>query len=1374
MSNENKTKKQIQNSVVYETFLNQKRLTKTEYYEYKKENKKYTDELYPANDNSLYSQNSKGEFYDKKTGQKLKDELQEDLELKEKKLTIEWERISDRGDFKEVYNEKISHEQIEQGSLGDCYLISLIASISHFPKLLIGENKKNTPHILYNVEYGDIGYYEIMLFIDGRFQIVIIDDYIPFFKENGITVFAKSSENYYWVNLLEKAYSKICGGYTSMNVMNVDKNICTYDHFQVFTGYKYERFSFYDEEKDKLIINKSKDELNNIYKKIEENLRNKDKKYNIIITTGTPDENKGLFLEENYMPYKHSFSIIDCKTIKINKGKDLMKLLLVNNPWGRNVYDGGIGRYCLENLNEDSINLKPYIENNLNSEDGSFWIDYDTFVKNYVGVNLCKIPCNYCCINYTLSNSKHFELPLIFKLALDKKSDVWFNVNMHNSKSIINHEDKKKIYKYLVISQINNEGKVIKTFSDTMGSDDIQENYDLEKGNYLIWLYIPRKFAENKKEDLKANFMVSSDNELKIKFLNHDKDLNCLTDICENIFNINNEKRINEKEEDKLIKCIVDCKSINALLILYFKNNTKDKKIEVEPETKSDGFIPIKDETKIDLKNLKFTLLPNEQIYYIGISNTLKSVFSVGGINLTYTECKEEKNNSKTYNFLNYINGKIKTDEKLNAIKYETNPYCSIKTKFNKNKEKREEENTFNYFFNLMKEKMKKKGIGEEKIKLISRDIWEKMKEEEKEKIRQKYENKKKELKNNVLATKILKYIKKNSMNIENQKKIDNEIETMKLKTKLSKELVVAKFQDDLDELEEKIKDILPKIEYLKESEKDEIELDKFISKQKPIYDSLKLLSKEKVTKENGKEIDEKKCKLSQEYFSLSKSMSEFLKKHEEKMKLYDEIQVKGKKLSDEINAKIKVYNEKKLDLRKEVNNLIDKFKELNGEVKKLKLIEIHKKCENEVIVKQKEIFGYIDIIQNELTKVIDNIKKANEETKNKQNELLTDELYHKYEQKQNELETQLNKIKDTKKENNDILELIKEENNFIKELEEFNKNPINEKNIKDSIDKFKIFENTHKKLAEKINGFQKVFIPKVNIFSEYAKENDTVKNAILEIFDKFKEKGLPINESLDKLLLKMKKLFDETKNLNIMEIINKSKNEMKPNWEKIEVIYNSIINKIQTFIEQKKGNSPPQNINNKSNQIEDSKRKEIEEKTNKEMKALEEKQKELIKIIDELKQNKKEYLNEMKNISEEQDKAMQEIKVVYKNDLKNLDKQNLRDNFEKYKNFNEKYKAIIDRIKKMSEKCSNLAKSYNEFVEKEFDNRKQLFENANILSQNGLNVDEKPLKKAEEIFGDLKNFKINELNEIFNGTLNVKMKSLNEVEEILMNLLKK
>ena len=82
-----------------------------------------------------------------------------------------------------------------------------MASISHFPDLIIGKKDVDTPHILYNYDFWDIGYYELMFFIDGEFKIVIIDDFIPFVKEKGITIFANSSENYFWVNLVEKAYS---------------------------------------------------------------------------------------------------------------------------------------------------------------------------------------------------------------------------------------------------------------------------------------------------------------------------------------------------------------------------------------------------------------------------------------------------------------------------------------------------------------------------------------------------------------------------------------------------------------------------------------------------------------------------------------------------------------------------------------------------------------------------------------------------------------------------------------------------------------------------------------------------------------------------------------------------------------------------------------------------------------------------------------------------------------------------------------------------------------------------------------------------------------------------------------------------------------
>ena len=51
--------------------------------------------------------------------------------------------------------------------------------------------------------------------------------------------------------------------------------------------------------------------------------------------------------------------------------------------------------------------------------------------------------------------------------------------------------------KFLVINQINDEGKIIKSFSKA-SKRNIQVIYDLEKGNYLIWLYILKKFGNNK------------------------------------------------------------------------------------------------------------------------------------------------------------------------------------------------------------------------------------------------------------------------------------------------------------------------------------------------------------------------------------------------------------------------------------------------------------------------------------------------------------------------------------------------------------------------------------------------------------------------------------------------------------------------------------------------------------------------------------------------------------------------------------------------------------------------------------------------------------------------------------------------------------
>ena len=242
---------------------------------------------------------------------------------------------------------------------------------------------------------------------------------------------------------------------------------------------------------------------------------------------------------------------MDFKKIKINKGKNEIKLLLLNNPWGRNIYNEGIGPYCIENLNENVMVLKPYIEYNLNSEDGCFWIDYESFLKNYISITVCKIPCNYNCINYALKEKENFELPLIYKLKIEKKTNVWFNVNMSISEGVRNGNDMIYLMKLLIINKIDDKGKIIKTYSEIVGLDDLQVNYDLEEGNYIIWLYMPKRyFPESNK--LNAHFMVSSEHKIKIGFLDYDTDFKYIKNLSIYLFEQNNQEKIKEKD-DKMI-----------------------------------------------------------------------------------------------------------------------------------------------------------------------------------------------------------------------------------------------------------------------------------------------------------------------------------------------------------------------------------------------------------------------------------------------------------------------------------------------------------------------------------------------------------------------------------------------------------------------------------------------------------------------------------------------------------------------------------------------------------------------------------------------------------------------------------------------------
>lgn len=669
---------------------------------------------------------------------------------------------------------------------------------------------------------------------------------------------------------------------------------------------------------------------------------------------------------------------------------------------------------------------------------------------------------------------------------------------------------------------------------------------------------------------------------------------------------------------------------------------------------------------------------------------------------------------------------------------------------------------------------MKAKKLPKEKIELISKNMWNKMKKEEKEKIVERYEKKKKELKNNVLKMQVLKYIKRNSLtnNNKNMKNMDLEIKNMKIKTRLSQQLQFAKFENELDDLESNIKSILPNIEYLKNTEKDEVELNNYIIKQKSLLEDLKKLLNEKITRENGIEISKKSEEIKKKYELLWKEMEKYLKNHEEKMKLYVEIGQKGMKMKEEITEHLKLHNEKKLNLNKEMNNLMERFINLSDEAGKLKLIEINKKCNTEVLQNHKDIINDINTIKGRLMSLVNEINIENDKIKNKQNEILSQEKYDLITKKQNEILEKIANLKNNyDKYYNPLLPLLKKENDMIEKCEKL-KNEMKKETLNDSLDKLKEYENQSQKIADELNKLNNNIKNYGETFNKISKEENESKKEILNIFNKFKDDKIPMTILLQNLADKSKDVFNELKSIKIKEISDKRK-ELFDTWDKVNKGFKSSYEKMRSFIGDKGKLNIEINNNKSNNNISNEKKKEIKDKISKEMIKLENDQKEIKNKLDKIKNDKIKLVNDMNAFGDEEEKLIASITHLFNNDIKKITFSNFKENLEKYKVFNEKYKEKVTRINNISASCKSLFETFNSFIKEEYENRSKIYNNIEELENNNINIEDKflgILKVTKTITDELRSINIQELNDIFKNNVNSKFDKINAIQKALVN----
>ena len=109
-----------------------------------------------------------------------------------------------------LFSGGIDATDIQQGELGDCWLMSALACLA--------ERRGAIEGLFETKQFNPFGKYKVRLFLHGHWQTVVVDDYFPVWSGSGNPVFAgpqpKSRE--LWVMVLEKAFAKAMGSYAAL------------------------------------------------------------------------------------------------------------------------------------------------------------------------------------------------------------------------------------------------------------------------------------------------------------------------------------------------------------------------------------------------------------------------------------------------------------------------------------------------------------------------------------------------------------------------------------------------------------------------------------------------------------------------------------------------------------------------------------------------------------------------------------------------------------------------------------------------------------------------------------------------------------------------------------------------------------------------------------------------------------------------------------------------------------------------------------------------------------------------------------------------------------------------------------------------------
>jgi calpain-15 len=453
--------------------------------------KKYSDQDFVADFDSLAGGMTEEELYD----------MHGDCGFEWNSLG--WARpdtIYGKGNY-QIFNDGISWNDIKQGSLGDCYYLSVLAALAEWPhrieKLLV--TKQVNDQCIYGVRICDM----------GEWKEVILDDYVPVFPDDGTPVFSSGNGNELWVMLLEKAWAKLYGSYAKIEAGLTREAL--HDLTSAPTKYY-------------LTKELSEEETETLWHDILEA-----EKKNYCMTCGADDfggDGHDDLDEELGIVASHAYSLLSANEVKTKTGK-IERLVELRNPWGKSEWKGAWSDGSKEWTEQLKKQLKVH-----EADDGVFHMTYDDFLKYYSDVQICKIHDDYhytsLKVNTTHKNAK------LFKINVPRDGKYYISVNQQSKRHHKSGEDFQYSSVWLILGK--QVGDKYEHLQGLFRADrEVFTESHLTAGEYVLYVKIawydkaPRDFVLSSygPDDVTFTKVSKSDIPNLVEKMYHHKGRNC-------------------------------------------------------------------------------------------------------------------------------------------------------------------------------------------------------------------------------------------------------------------------------------------------------------------------------------------------------------------------------------------------------------------------------------------------------------------------------------------------------------------------------------------------------------------------------------------------------------------------------------------------------------------------------------------------------------------------------------------------------------------------------------------------------------------------------------------------------------------------------